>query len=121
MLVKVGSALSGAVIALGVLTAPANAEATWDRCPHGSYCLFEHRDGGGALYRVSNPNGNTRVNLPGWFNDKASAVWNRSGQLMGLYKDANCKAPLVKAGPYGNPEKLGAHTQDRASSICGLA
>lgn len=73
------------------------------------------------LYRVSNPNRNTFINLPSGFNDKASGVWNRSGQLMGLYNDANCKIPSVKAGPYGNPENLGAYTEDRASSICGPA
>lgn len=59
------------------------------------------------LYRVSNPNRNTFINLPSGFNDKASGVWNRSGQLMGLYNDANCKIPSVKAGAVRQPGEPG--------------
>ncbi len=69
----------------GLLTvaAPAQAWEGFERCQHGQGCLFEHPLGAGAMVIAGNGN------VPWWFNDDASSVWNRTGRIMYLYENAN--------------------------------
>jgi hypothetical protein len=103
----------------GLVASPAEAQAAgWDRCQHGTYCLFEDADGLGRMYVLGNPVSGGRYNIDAWFNDKATSLWNRSGKSISLFSNSGCRAYLMNAQPYGGPQNLPWDLNDYASSAC---
>ena len=81
------SSLRGAVVAglaaLGLLataTPPAHAASGFDRCPSGRFCLFDNRDGTGAMVSFT-----TSAASLGTFDNKAQSARNRTGKYVNIY------------------------------------
>ncbi|WP_055564317.1 peptidase inhibitor family I36 protein [Streptomyces atriruber] len=77
------------VLALGTASAqPASAApaAGWDRCPNGSFCVFDGRNGTGTIawFRSGSPD------LRGQSMDnRTTSYWNRNGDQWALYDGYN--------------------------------
>ncbi|MEU6345962.1 FG-GAP-like repeat-containing protein [Streptomyces sp. NPDC046977] len=76
MRIRFRAALATAVAALGLVAgsvAPAQAATGYDRCPKGRFCIFDGRDGTGAMASYST----VQTRLGSWDN-RASSVYNRT-------------------------------------------
>jgi hypothetical protein len=79
--------VAAAIASTAVLTAPGTASAApQDACWEGMVCLFDGHNNTGdmvQLYPVDTPN-------IGWaWNDRGSSVWNRSGDQVCIWTDAD--------------------------------
>lgn len=110
-----GSVVS--VAALFVLFPVGSANAAtlatgFDRCPHGSLCLFEDDGGEGEMYIVP---GQHVFGLPEPIFDDASSAWNRSPSHAFLLDHWDGTGEYDFLCAYGPPVELGL--EDRASSV----
>lgn len=124
VLAALAAVLLGTGLAVAVAT-PAQAAAFVTCHGAGVVCLAEHRGGEGLQYGPYNwrPYG-TCFNLPTWFNDKTSALWNKYGidgtapVQFTLYRDAGCSDQLYTWGPNAYVLWIGTANNDRATSGC---
>jgi hypothetical protein len=105
------------VAGLYTLTGGDVAAVAWDRCGGGT-CFFQYADGNGA-----NPVGKMwvvpscgRHNVPGDFSDLASSVWNRSGAVVAIFRDANQGGYLGPVPPWWRGNLHPDH-DDRMGSV----
>ena len=88
MRISFRAALVTAAAALGLIAtsvAPAQAATGFDRCPKGRFCVFDGRDGQGAMASYTSP----QSDLGAW-RTKASSVYNRTGyQYFCMYSRTN--------------------------------
>ncbi|MGW2787418.1 peptidase inhibitor family I36 protein [Streptomyces populi] len=79
--------VAAAIASTAVLTAPGTASAApQDACWEGMVCLFDGHNNTGdmvQLYPVDTPN------IAWAWNDRASSVWNRSGDQVCIWTDAD--------------------------------
>ncbi|UYM06278.1 peptidase inhibitor family I36 protein [Solicola gregarius] len=120
LVVPVSPQATAAVI-LGPSQTDAATASGWDRCPHGSACLFEDANGQGDMYLVPPvfDGGPPRYIGDEW-NDRVSSVWNRSRLEIDLYTDypnVGMEIPLIYYGP---PTNLPATSNDAISSYSVL-
>lgn len=112
------SALLGALMMAGALSiAPAaQAASGWDRCPHGSMCVFSEGNGQGggmAVFNVGSPD----LGQQGLDNHVGS-FWNRSGKLMKLWDGYNYTGDNLGSSPtYSTPINQAGISS--ASSVSG--
>jgi hypothetical protein len=84
--------LARAVVALvtlvgGIVVAAAPAQAHWEQCPAGSFCIWVDWDGNGR-FAYFNENGSSDLRNPigGFvFDNKTTSIWNRGDSSWCVY------------------------------------
>lgn len=98
-MVATGAMLLGSL----AVAAPAEAATGYDRCPHGSFCLFSGENGTGTIgiFKWGSPD----LRQQG-LNNNVRSLWNRSGNKVIIYKDFNYVHPYTSHRPYGAPNPV---------------
>lgn len=99
-------ALTSAALATGLgaavlVAAPATqANAVWDQCTSGKFCLFHDQNGGGTPYTDSvAPIWHVNLHSIG-FGDWAGSAWNRTGAYVCVYEHHNYNRGELGAGSF---------------------
>ncbi|MEV0618215.1 peptidase inhibitor family I36 protein [Nonomuraea sp. NPDC050404] len=114
---KFGSAgilAAAAFLAMVSAPAPATAATPWDRCPHGSLCLFSGADGTGTIgiFKVGAPD-LRRFGL----DNNVRSVWNRSPRVAYGYDGFNYTGSNVWQRPaFDGPSNFVTDSGVRTSS-----
>ncbi|MFE3598566.1 peptidase inhibitor family I36 protein [Streptomyces sp. NPDC059096] len=104
---------AAALAAMPTAQASPSTAATYDDCPAGWFCAWEHKDGQGKMVRFQN--GVKKLSDFG-MNDKISSVWNRSGQIFCTYLDNDYKGATWAVGTWkGNTSQY--NRNDNISSL----
>ncbi|WP_405634744.1 peptidase inhibitor family I36 protein [Streptomyces sp. NBC_01178] len=110
------AALLLSAVTVSAPAATAAPAAGWDRCPNGSFCIFDGRDGAGTIawFRSGSPD------LRGQSMDnRTSSYWNRTGTVFALHDwygyGGNCW-PIWNQSP-ANLQSVNAAWDNIASSV----
>jgi len=110
---RIASLILSLAVMVGLLVTATPAQAThdsFDRWLHGQACLFQYDSGRGEYLVIGSGN------IPIWFNDRASSVWNRTGHWLYLYEHAYYGGLRMDLPPYDGPRNLFMFWNDRVSS-----
>lgn len=116
-----------AALTIGVLAAlatPAPAQAALSDCTAypNTFCLWEHSNYGGAIWRQKPEQIGNCTNV-GYFNDRASHVRNNTPghYILVLWWDSNCTGQHFDANPQTNYNLAGNGWNDQISSVSMIA
>lgn len=105
---KIAALLVGLAVALGLTGVAASpAQAAYNDCWTGYFCLFDNPDGNGLLLFAAWSQPGTCINVPTSANDRADSYINRLGvRYAQVYRDANCTGhALHKTNGFGGPNQ----------------
>jgi len=86
MKARLKATIGAAIVSAALVATPNAALANYDECPQGNICFFDGHDGTGAMLPLP-PVQRTHIG-DGW-NDRASSVWNRSGDVLCIWTDVD--------------------------------
>lgn len=102
-----------------IFTLAQPAQATMGQCPSGYFCIWEDNTYQGHFARFTIGSSDLNVAIGGFvFNDKTTAVWNRTGRIWCTYQDKNYGGSVRSWGAgASNPNLSGIGWNDRISSL----
>ncbi|MER7768823.1 peptidase inhibitor family I36 protein [Kitasatospora sp. NPDC096140] len=100
------------------VTGPDALDSAWDLCKDGQTCFWQNANAGGWIWIVPYCGLN---DVPDWFDDRASSVWNRGGGPADIYAGSDYSGFMGTVPRWWQGNLASAHN-DRLSAVnvrCG--
>lgn len=108
------TAFAGSLLA----ASPSHAATGWDRCPDGTFCIFEHANGQGRMAYFIKGSSDLAVPIGGFvFNDKTTSYWNRTAKVYWSLFNARHYEERMLGVNDTFKHNLPTHLNDRVSSL----